>query len=145
MPRQSAERLVNKIPVLNPEYLLPSQGIPVLAPTSSLLLRSEYLFTVHQSMAQNLSDMWRSTFKIGDAQLRSVTEIAPKSLFLCLNWRSIWNGFRAGVIRDLKIRGRRRQKKLRWKSESAFFQSSSRLLQVTNFVKCRRTLLKLNS
>ena len=27
----------------------------------------------------------------------------------------------------------------------AFFQSSSRLLQVTNFVKCRWILLKLNS
>ena len=47
--------------------------------------------------------------------------------------------------RDLKIRGRRRQRKRRWKSEFAFFQSSSRLLQVTNFVKCSRTLLKLNS
>ena len=44
-----------------------------------------------------------------------------------------------------KIWGRRRQWKRRWKSEFAFFQSSSRLLQVTNFVKCRRTLLKLNS
>ena len=49
-----------------------------------------------------------------------------------------------GAIRDLKIRGRRRQRKRRWKSEFVFFQSSSRLLQVTNFVKCRRTLLKLN-
>ena len=29
--------------------------------------------------------------------------------------------------------------------EKVFFQSSSRLLQVTNFVKCRQTLLKLNS
>ena len=38
-------------------------------------------------------------------------------------------------IRDLKIRGRRRQRKRRWKSEFVFFQSSSRLLQVTNFVK----------
>ena len=37
------------------------------------------------------------------------------------------------------------QRKRRWKSEFAFFQSSSRLLQVTNFVKCRRTLVKLNS
>ena len=37
--------------------------------------------------------------------------------------------------RDLKIRGRRRQRKRRWKSEIAFFQSSSRLIQVTNFVK----------
>ena len=49
------------------------------------------------------------------------------------------------VNRDLKIRGRRRQRKRRWKSEFAFFQSSSRLLQVTNFVKYRRTLLTLNS
>ena len=36
-------------------------------------------------------------------------------------------------IRDLKIRGRRRQRKRRWKSEFAIFQFSSRLLQVTNF------------
>ena len=49
------------------------------------------------------------------------------------------------AIRDLKIRERRRQWKRRWKSEFAFLQSSSRLLQITNFVKCRRTLLKLNS
>ena len=54
-------------------------------------------------------------------------------------------GFDVGFIRDLKIRGRRRQRKRRWKSGFAFFQSLSRLLQVTNFVKCRRTLLKLNS
>ena len=47
--------------------------------------------------------------------------------------------------RDLTIRGRRRRRKRRWKSEFAFFQSSSRLLQVTNFVKCRWILLKLNS
>ena len=47
--------------------------------------------------------------------------------------------------RDLKIRGRRRQRKRRWKSEFAFLQSSSRLLQVINFVRCKRTLLKLNS
>ena len=49
------------------------------------------------------------------------------------------------IIRNLKIRGRRRQRKLRWKSEFAFFQSSSWLLRITNFVKCRQTLLKLNS
>ena len=48
----------------------------------------------------------------------------------------------------LKIRGRRRQRQRRWKSEFVFFdffQSSLRLLQVTNFFKCRRTILKLNS
>ena len=39
-------------------------------------------------------------------------------------------------IRDLKIRGRRRQRKRGRKREFAFFQSSSRLLQGTKFVKC---------
>ena len=47
--------------------------------------------------------------------------------------------------RNLKIRGRRRQRKSLCKSEFAFFQSSFQLLQVTNFVKRRWTLLKLNS
>ena len=49
------------------------------------------------------------------------------------------------TTRDLKIRGRRRLRNCRWKSEFMFFQSSSRLLQVTDFFKCRRTILKLNS
>ena len=48
-------------------------------------------------------------------------------------------------ITDLKIRGQRQQRKRRWKSESAFFQSLSRLHQVTNFVKCRWPLPILNS
>ena len=47
--------------------------------------------------------------------------------------------------RDLMIRGLRWQRKRRWKKEFAFFQSSPRLLRVTNFVKCRWTPLKLNS
>ena len=34
------------------------------------------LLLIHQSVAQNLSDKWRSTFKIGVVHLRSVTEIA---------------------------------------------------------------------
>ena len=41
--------------------------------------------------------------------------------------------------------GRRRQRKRRLKSEFAFFQSWLPLLQVTYFVKCKRTLLKLSS
>ena len=52
---------------------------------------------------------------------------------------------RSQLNRGLKIRGRRWQRKRRWKSEFAFFQSLSRLLQVTYFVKCRRTLQRLNS
>ena len=46
-----------KFPVLAPKYLLPSQRIPVLTLTYSLPLRSYYLFTLHQSVTQNLSDM----------------------------------------------------------------------------------------
>ena len=51
--------------------------------------------TLHQSVAQNLSDMCRSTLEIGAAQLRSAAEIAPKSPFLCVN--RIWYGFLAGA------------------------------------------------
>ena len=55
-----------------------SMWIPVLLPTYSLLLQSDwYLFTLLQWVAQNLSRLWRSTLEIGAAQLRSVTEIAP--------------------------------------------------------------------
>ena len=36
-----------------------SEWIPVLAPTYSLPLRSEYPFTLHQSVAQDLSYMWQ--------------------------------------------------------------------------------------
>ena len=42
------------------------------------------VFTLHQSMAQDLSDMSRY-FEIGEAQISSVTEIAPKSLFFHVN------------------------------------------------------------
>ena len=40
-----------------------------------------------------------------------------------------------------KIQGWRRERRRCLKSELAFFQSSSRLIQLTFFVKCRRTLL----
>ena len=58
---------------------------------------SEYLFTLHQSVVQNLSDMWHSTFEIGTAQLRSVTKMATMqnhcySQNPCLVWFSRrWN------------------------------------------------------
>ena len=61
---------------------------------SSLLLIPEYPFTLHQSVAQNLSDMWRSTIEIGAEQIRSVTEIAPKSPFSCVNRIPVRYGFR---------------------------------------------------
>ena len=34
---------------------------------------------------EHLSDMWLFTLELGTAQLRSITEIAPKSPFLCEN------------------------------------------------------------
>ena len=45
----------------------------------------------------NIYPMWLSTLEIGAAQLRSVTEIAPKSPFLCVNRSSILYSFRAGA------------------------------------------------
>ena len=72
-----------------------SQWIAVPAPTCSLPQRSEYLFTLHQSMAQK--PVWRSTLRLDVGQLCSVTEIAPKLTFLRVNRSFIRYGFRAGA------------------------------------------------
>ena len=53
--------------------------------------------TLHQSVAQNLFDMRRCTFDIGVAQLPSVTEIAPKSQFLCVKRSLKRYNFRVGA------------------------------------------------
>ena len=64
-----------------------------------------YFFTLHQSVAQNLSDMKHSTFENGAAQLYNVLEIAPKSPFLFVNRSPIRYDFRAGekVYCDSKL------------------------------------------
>ena len=96
MPERLAKKVwwtKSKSSLLN-IYFRPAVG-PVLFATYSLPLRSEYLFTLHHTVAQNLSDMWLSTFEISAAQLRSVTEIQPKSPFLCVNRSPIRYGFRA--------------------------------------------------
>ena len=46
---------------------------------------------------EHLSDMWLTTLEISAVQLCSVTEIAPKSLFLYVNRGPIRLGFRAGA------------------------------------------------
>ena len=84
--------------VLIPVFTLEQfQTVSVLTSPQSYLFTSatvRILFTLHQSLAQNLSDMWRSTLYIGAAQLLSVTEIiAPKSPFLCENRSFIQYGF----------------------------------------------------
>ena len=49
----------------------------------SLPLRSD-LFPLRQSVAQNLFEVWRFTFEAGEAELRPVTEIAPKiTVLMC--------------------------------------------------------------
>ena len=73
------EGLVHSIPVLTREYLLPPQWVPRPPHLSTV-------FTLHQSMAQKLSDMWLSTFVIDEAQLWSVPEIATKSTSVSCVW-----------------------------------------------------------
>ena len=46
---------------------------------------------------EHLSDMLRTTLEISVTQLRPVTEIAPKSPFLCVNRSPIQYGFPAGA------------------------------------------------
>ena len=92
------EGLVNLNPLLTLKYLLPSQLILVLAPSYSLLLRSKYLFTPHESEVQtpiqyvmlHLQSAWHS-FAVLQKPCR------PKSPLLCVNRSSIWCGFRAST------------------------------------------------
>ena len=52
---------------------------------------------------------------------------------------------RGAAIRDLKMRGRRREVKRRLQSEFAVFQSSFQLFHLAFFVECTRIRLELNS
>ena len=56
-----------------------------------------YFNTVPDNEYEHLSNIWLFTLKIGAAQLRSVTEIAPKLLFLRVNRSHTQYGFRAGA------------------------------------------------
>ena len=71
------------------KYLQPSQYVPVLFPILlySLPLQSEYLLTLHQSVAQNQCDNFVTLYSRDRrrAPPRSVTEIAQKSPFLNVN------------------------------------------------------------
>ena len=78
------KRLAHEIPVLTPKYLLQTQWFLFLAPTYSLPLQIKYLFTIHKDRRG-----------AAQPQLRSVAEIASKSLFLCVNRSPIRYGFRA--------------------------------------------------
>ena len=59
-----------KTPVLTPEFLT---SVSVDSSPCSYLFTPatvRYLLTLHQTVAQNPSDMWRSTFEFGAASLR---------------------------------------------------------------------------
>ena len=56
-----------------------------------------YFNTVTDNEYEHLSDMWLFPLEIDAAQLRSVTEIAPKLLFLRVNRSHTQYGFRAGA------------------------------------------------
>ena len=71
----TSEGVVHLIPVST----FATWGSNPPAPTYSFSLRSLSMFTLYQSVSQNLSDTWWTTFEIGVVQLHSVTEIAPKS------------------------------------------------------------------
>ena len=75
------------IPVLTPE-LFTSVSVDCSTPRSYLSLlprRSRQVFTQHQSMVKTYPICDAALFGIVAAQLPFVTEIAPKSPFLCVN------------------------------------------------------------
>ena len=71
------------------------------SPRSYLFTSATVRISVHTALKvdteQNLFNMWRSTVEISAAQLRSVTEITPKSPFLCENRSPIRYCFFAGA------------------------------------------------
>ena len=115
--------------------------------TKKMNLRRFKLYRVYLEPlnSSNVGDFFRRTSTSSAKRRIGRFHVAVRQWTLVLLIKPIvfWRCRRRS--RDLKIRGRRRQRKRRWKSEFVFFQSSSRLLQVTNFFKCRRTILKLNS
>ena len=80
------EGLVKWIPVLTAEYLLPSQWIPVLTPTYALPLLSEYLFTLHSSVAQNLREISYVTHHFRDRHVAASLRNRNRANITVLMW-----------------------------------------------------------
>ena len=72
---------------------------PLADKTNDEHLPKTFSKVMGKSLYEHLSDMWHYTFEIGAAQLRSVTEIAPKSRFSCVNRRPI----RYGLVSAQKL------------------------------------------
>ena len=80
------------------------EGFGALNPTRSLLIHSHdspwpYRCSHCTKIWQKnyLHDIWCLIFKINTGQLCSITEIVPKSLFLCMNRSPIRYNFPAGT------------------------------------------------
>ena len=65
----------------------------------SLPLRSQYpaAFTLQQSVAQSLSDMWRSTSSLARRSFTQLQKSHQKLLFLYVSRSPIWYGFHASA------------------------------------------------
>ena len=87
---------VPSTPVVPPSPVSEGLGPPPLL-IYSFPPRSKCLFKLHQSVAQNLFGMWRSTFELCASQPRSVTKFAPKSPLLWVNKKPFRYGFCAGA------------------------------------------------
>ena len=63
--------------------------------TNNEHLTKPFFKVMWKSLYDHLSDKWHYTVEIGAAQFQSVTEIAPKSSFLCVNRGPIRAGAKA--------------------------------------------------
>ena len=93
---ERASRTKSQSSLLNIYFLL--SGFQSSLLYHSLLLGSKYLLMLHQSVTQNPSNKWSSTFEFSAVQLCSIfTEIMAKSLLSCVNRSNTRYSFRAGA------------------------------------------------
>ena len=103
-------------------------------------VRSKNLFTLHQSVIQNLFNMWCSTFEICVVQLRFDTEITQKSPFHSLSPSSSkWKIFPFQFGRHKKNRDKKttRQRNTTWVAQT----KENSFLVRTEALSCKIFLL----
>ena len=82
------------------------------------------MFTLHQSGAQNLSHMWRSTFEIGVAQSCSVTEIER---------RSVTSRYHGSTISGLQQNERRRLRQGKQQKNYIFILTNNNFARTSRY------------
>ena len=131
--KKSFTHIEHRAGAVSPEYLvqekiavltlLPSKWVPAFAPFYLLQRQPERVFTLHQSMAQNLPVMRRSIFEIGDAHLHSGTENLAEitksgTIFVAAQKLS-------GTVRTYRDGYRNRQKAISFKRNNKPARASS--------------------